>query len=493
MKKSIVALLSLVCLPCFADGRNSLVDGRLPQLPNPAQVSASTVESRVIELFAGETRVISAPDVGRIAVGSNQVLTAAAIDKNEVLIMANQPGLTSLLIWNNSDEFVTYTVEVVAGNKSRENAQLAEYLRSVAGAKVTVVGDKVFVEGEGLSDLDLAKIEQIASQYEQVLNLTNRLGWEKMIQLEVVVAEFPVQKLRELGVKWGTSASGPVIGLGVDDASRAVLTRPGANALGFAFPTESVQSYLGISSVLGSEINLLAQSGEAVVLARPTLSARNGSEAQFKAGGEIPYQVVGSTGTAGVQFKQYGVVLKFQPRVGTQGQIRSTIETEVSDVDPSLATSSGPALRIRSTKTEFNLKLGQTLVLSGFLSHDSGSSIDKLPGLGDLPLLGALFRSERFQRKETELVVFVTPSLTGPEAERNQQAIQNTHEKLRSRLSNEESSTSEMPGAGSAIDPAGFPFSFPGEEVFSGEADPSVLLMDVPVLHKEQSRLAEAA
>jgi pilus assembly protein CpaC len=383
-----------------------------PVVPyQPIQANREVPGPVEIQLFVGETKVLPAPNIGRIAVGNGEVVNAAAIDSNEILVIANKAGQSSLIIWNKDGRYQRIKIHVVPGEIGRLQQEVSTFLSMIPKAKASVVGDKVMVEGEGLSDIDLAKIEEISRRYPFVINFTNRLGWEKMVLLDVVVAEFPVSKLREIGVRWSTLANGPTLGLGVDSASSRLTGRPGADPLGLPFPTSTPRGYFGLSSVLTSEINLLAQNGDAVILAQPMLSARNGSRAEFLAGGEIPYQIVGPDGTPGIQFKQYGVNLKFQPRVDANGNVRSTIETEVSDIDSSLSTPSGPALRTRKTNTEFNMRMGETLVLSGFMQKDMTSSVDKVPGLGDIPILGALFRSKRFQNKETELVVFVTPTV----------------------------------------------------------------------------------
>lgn len=108
-------------------------------------------------------------------------------------------------------------------------------------------------------------------------------------------------------------------------------------------------------------------------------------------------------------FKPYGVSLHITPRIQKNGNVRSKIDVEVSSVDGSMALNGGPALKTRRTSTEFNVQSGQTLVLAGFVSRDQFRNADKLPGMGDLPILGALFRSNRFQRNETELAIFVRP------------------------------------------------------------------------------------
>jgi pilus assembly protein CpaC len=152
----------------------------------------------------------------------------------------------------------------------------------------------------------------------------------------------------------------------------------------------------------------MEQNGTATILAQPTLSTRSGAKATFLAGGEFPYSVSNINGTT-ILFKPYGIRLDIEPRVDHNGVIRAKIMSEVSDIDTSISTIGGPALRTRKTEAEFNVMEGGTIVLSGLLKRDASTSLDKTPFLGDIPVLGALFRSKRFQNNETELVVFVTP------------------------------------------------------------------------------------
>jgi pilus assembly protein CpaC len=112
-----------------------------------------------------------------------------------------------------------------------------------------------------------------------------------------------------------------------------------------------------------------------------------------------------------INYKPYGIKLDIEPRVGQNGVIRAVIESEVSAIDASVSSPNGPALTTRRTKTEFNVRQGDTIVLAGLIQRSTSADTDKVPLLGDLPVLGALFRSKRFQNRETELVVFVTPSI----------------------------------------------------------------------------------
>ena len=304
--------------------------------------------------------------------------------------------------------------------------------------KTALIGDKVVVEGEGLSDSDLAKIGKMAETYPQILNLTNRLGLEKMVMLDVKVVEFPVNELSEIGLKWGTTGGAAVGGIwspanrhgdgyqiGVPnsppissaDGSTTVILPSGLNVLS------------AINMGLSAQLNLMQQNGRLTILAEPQLMARNGSAAKFLAGGEIPF-VVSSLAGQTVIYKDYGIKLDIEPKVDRDGVIRASVDSEVTAIDASITTAGGPAFTKRKTKTEFNLKSGETMVLSGLISRKTSATIDKVPGLGDIPVLGALFRSKRFQNDETELVVFVTPSLVDSNSPGLADRVQRTMERL---------------------------------------------------------------
>lgn len=377
-----------------------------------------------VEMFVGETRVFPAPSVARIAVGNGQIMNAASLDDKEVIVFANAAGTSSLFIWNKNGTYQRIKINIVAGDTSRIAREMAAFLSAIPNARASVIGDKVIVEGDDLSDQDLAKIDELAKRYPQVVNFTNSLGWEQMVLMDVKVVEFPRNELREIGLKWNSTGGAAVGGVWMpgrrgSSASEYLISPsteqgnlpPISSALGGALPQPRGLNILSIINMgLNAQLALLAQDGKASILAEPRLSARNGSKATFLAGGEYPYTVSTINGPT-VMFKPYGVKLEIAPRVSRQGVIRATIDSEVSAIDASMATTAGPGLSSRRTTTEFNVREGETLVLAGLLTRKNSESIDKVPFLGDLPVLGALFRSKRFQNDETELVVFVTPHI----------------------------------------------------------------------------------
>ena len=402
MRRLLRTLLPLLAL-CFA----------------PATFATAMPE---LTMFQGETRVLAEPNAGRLAVGNGKVLSAAVLDDREILLIANDVGVSSLHIWTAKGSNRRVKVNVVPAETPRVNREIAAFLANIPNARSSVIGDKVVVEGDSLSNRDQARIEELAKRYPQIINFTNPVGWEKMIVMDVQIVEFPINMLREVGLAWNATGGAAVGGiwmpgrrgnapLQIDLRAGSENAPPIINPDGSGGPvplSSSLNVLSAINTGLNAQLRLMEQNGSASILAQPVLSARNGAEASFLAGGEFPYSVSNINGTT-IQFKPYGIRLEITPRVDDNGVIRARIMSEVSDLDLSVMGDAGPALRTRKTETEFNVMQGGTIVLSGLLTRDVNAAIDKVPFLGDIPVLGALFRSRRFQNNETELVVFVTP------------------------------------------------------------------------------------
>lgn len=394
-----------------------------------------------IEMFVGESRVFPAPGVARIAVGNGNLLTAAALDGKEVLLFANGAGTSSLFIWNEAGHHQRVKIHIVAGDTTRIAREIASFLSAIPGTRSSIIGDKVIVEGDRLGDVDMARIEQLGKRYPQIVNFTNPMGFERMVTLEVRVAEFPVTALQELGLKWG-ALGGATLGAIWSPVRRGhgsgfqanipadtpAVIHPSDPAR-TATPPSGLHVVSGINMGIGATLQAMAQEGKTAILASPQLSTRSGSRASFLAGGEIPYSVAGNNGPT-IVFKPYGVKLDIHPHVDALGHIRATIDTEVSSIDGSVSTQFGPALLTRKTSTEFNVRSGETIVISGLIQREQSDSVTKVPGLGDMPVLGALFRSRKFLNKETELVVFVTPSVTGQDMSKEEARLDQTDQRL---------------------------------------------------------------
>ena len=185
-----------------------------------------------------------------------------------------------------------------------------------------------------------------------------------------------------------------------------------------------LRGYLGIASTLQSVINVAKTNGDISVLAEPELSARSGGTANFLVGGQIPIQTAGALGTANVTFKDYGIKLSIKPAADDNGNVIAAIKTEMSQLDQSTAVNNVPGFLTRTSETEFNVKSGQTMVISGLINREMQNDITRIPGLGDIPVLGRLFRSDSWRTGRTDLVIAVTPIVVDAASSVNQERIE---------------------------------------------------------------------
>lgn len=366
---------------------------------------------QALDMQVGESRVLAAPGVTQAAIGNGEVLSAVATEGREVVVFARAEGMSSVQVW--ADGGVrTYAVEVAPAGAPRLRAEIESLLARIPGARSSAVGGRIVIEGDDLSDDDRDRIAALAQRYPEVVDFTGQVGWDSMVLLDVQVVEIPSSRLREIGVRWdGATQGGLNAALAWDAGSLGRITRPGEQVVAAPAPLSSAAGYFGVNALLSARIAALAQRGEAVMLAQPQLLARSGASATFLAGGEVPYVSTDSRGNPTTLFKPYGVSLRITPRIDRNGVIRSLIEVEASSVDMALTAAGGPALRTRRASTEFNVRSGDTLVIGGFLSRERADDANGIPGLKDIPILGALFSSRRYQLRETELAIFVTPRI----------------------------------------------------------------------------------
>jgi pilus assembly protein CpaC len=374
----------------------------------------------VLELAVGQAMVLEEPNVRRIAVGNGRVMQVTALDQRQILLLPEAAGQSTLHLWGRNGQERRYLVNVTATDARRTAAEINRLLDHSPGVKAHAVGDQVVVSGSHPSEQDAWRSQEVLKRFPQALNLVSRGGFERMVDMEVRMIEIGRNALDRLGVRWqsrdGTpfALDGPTFGL-LGDFKRSSAFLPGGAAgdAGFALrPRVSpFATAASLATAMTSVVDLLVQNGDAAVLAEPRLSCRSGGSARFVAGGELPIPVIGANGSASVQFKEYGVRFEVSPTVNEAGVISASLHAEISSINPEVSVRDVPGLRKQSAATEVNLREGETLVIAGMVSNEVSGAIDRIPGLGDLPILGRLFRSRRFQNRETELIVLITPRL----------------------------------------------------------------------------------
>ncbi|MGC1373237.1 MAG: type II and III secretion system protein family protein [Candidatus Sulfotelmatobacter sp.] len=368
----------------------------------------------------------------RISVSDPNVVYATVVTPTQILIHGRSPGEVSLLIWDELERSRSFDVRVdvdVSACSEEEHRVFPEEQISVSPSRAAIV-----LSGH-VSTEDVAKrAGELASAYSKnVINVLTfgPVGAQEVL-LEVKFAEVDRSALAQLGVNVfstgaanliGTSTTGQYGGLG----PQSVTSTPGQNTS--TATTESISNILNLflfspNIHLGAVIEALETKNLLQILSEPTLIAVNGKKASFLAGGQFPFPIVqpgqGFTAVT-ISFKDFGVKLDFTPVIMPNGNIHLTVEPEVSTLDYADAiTISGftvPALSTRKAETEFELRDGQSFVIAGLMDNRVTDTWNKVPGLGDIPILGAFFKSKSISKSNSELMVLCTVHKTGPSTE----------------------------------------------------------------------------
>ena len=389
--------------------------------------------------------------ITRISITDPEIANYHLITPTQFLVLATKnPGRTDLIVWHGDDRAEIYEVEVfipgdLIGAINQRIRQLAP------GAQVTVLpGNKgVMLVGEVVSQGMLERVLTILKGFDVgFVNLVSVTG-SQQVQLEVKIAEVSRSGAKKMGLgflikdKWsiGLIPSGGASGSASASNSRipeTTFTETASDGTTSQFTTsgglaQSLSSEMELLAPFGSAfqlvlhglnddflsiISLLKSQGLAQMLATPTLVTMSGQEAEFLVGGEFPIPISGGFNDTSIEFKRYGIILRFTPFVTGEETITIRVSPEVSSPDFSLAVFSGgvsvPGLKTRRGSTTLQLRDGQTFIMAGLLKEDLRTTVNKLPFLGDIPILGTLFTSKEFQKDESELMVMVTPRLVRP-------------------------------------------------------------------------------
>ncbi len=376
-----------------------------------AQHSAAP-EPIQLTLVVGHAKILNPGSIRRIAVGNGKLMQATSLDKKQVLILPEAVGQSSLHLWPRRGPVQRYLVTIVANDVGQKLSQVQAMLGAADNLAARLAGDTVVVEGHSLTEIQKARLQAVMERQPDVLNLAASATTERMIAMDVRMIEMKKSALKNIGVRWSGSARGPSFGVVGDfHRSSGFANSSTAQAAGIAARSRvsPFASSLSLASSITSMLDFLVTRGDAVILAEPRLSCRSGGTARFVAGGELPIPQSSGLGAVSVSFKEYGVKFDFSPTAGQGGMISARIATEISAIDFEVMVNDVPGLIKRRAETEVNLRQNETLVIAGLLSEDAARKVDQVAGLGDIPVLGELFKSRDFRSQKTDLVVFVTP------------------------------------------------------------------------------------
>lgn len=411
-------------------------------------LAAPASNSNEIELFSGEARVLPIAAT-RIAIGNGKIISASSVSNNQLLVLGEAPGTSTMHLWlkNGSERRMTVVVREVDNNRTLDD--IKRLLSKVDNVTARIAGSKIVLEGEMVSDANQERVAAIQKMYpDTVVNFIGKVGWEKMIYLDVKVLELTSKGSRDLGIRWDSEVNGPHAGVVADlYSNKSFRYIPESRVSGLELDNVPLpgkvwppKGFITLASLITSRINLLVQEGEAEMLAAPNLTTRSGSTARFVVGGEVPLPVTNSMGRTEVQLKEYGVILEVTPVTDASGAIYAKVDVEVSSIDRSLTVMGIPGFLKRKSTAEFNSRDGETVVLNGMYSQENSSDVQKLPGIANLPVVGGLFRNKATVKSTREVAIIITPrvvqatvSKTPAPADVNKEALYETEREIRNR------------------------------------------------------------
>ncbi len=407
----------------------------------PARAQSVTSPARSIAVALGRGELVTLP--GRMAdvfVADDKVADVQAKSTNQFYVFGKGPGETTVYASNARGE-VIWSANVRVGTNIDSIDQLLRMALPEAKIQSATMNSTVLLTGTVAAPEDAAEAERLVKAFVgEKMQVISRLKLATPVQvmLQVRIAEVSRSLTRAINMNWATAdnTSGMKFGVAqntfysqyapyskgplVAGANSAATTNDTTSTLVGAAATGT--RLIGNSKFLGMNVLGALDLGETIgltnTLAEPNLTALSGETAEFLAGGEFPVPLSQGLGATSIEYKKYGVSLSYTPTVLANGRISLRVRPEVSELssDGSITISgfSIPGLRVRRAETTVELGSGQSFMIAGLLSNSAKNTIVKMPGAGDLPVLGSLFRSTSFQKGETELVIVVTPYLVNP-------------------------------------------------------------------------------
>ena len=382
----------------------------LPSAVAPAQ-------ARVIELDVGSRSAAVTISIGKsenvhtegafsdVVVADPETADVVPLTDHSVSILGKKVGATRVSLYGEGKRLVGLVDVEVSYDTVRLGTEIARQFPH-ARIKVSSINGRLMLSGNAPDGITVDKAMTFAKQFGPDVVNSIQVSEPQQVLLAVRFIEVSRTASRELGISWNVAAQN----------INAVTT--GGLLSGTApFGTVLAQVLKGSTNV-DALIQALEQRQVARSLAEPNLVALSGDTANFLAGGEFPFPVSASLGTTTIEWKRFGVGLAFTPTVLGNGQINLKIEPEVSQLDPTnvvqVGTVAVPSLIVRRANTTVELRDGQSFAMAGLLQNTNNANLEQLPWLGDVPVIGALLRSTQYKKKETDLVIIVTPHLVQP-------------------------------------------------------------------------------
>lgn len=410
-------------------------------------------ENGALLLAIGESRVINLPEnLSDVVIANPAVADVHVRSQRQIYLIAKAPGETNVFVTSSNGK-ILYANALRVGNNITSIDQMLRLAMPDAEVQVSTMNGMVLLTGTIATPEDASEVERLVQAFagkDTTVVSRLRTATPMQVNLQVRIAEVNKNFAKNIGFNLLSSrnlGSGFLFGIG--QGNPGTITYPGVTtfkenpnggapiqvpvidpATGrqafdtvYKFNNAETGTTLGAAGrLLGLDLmgtlDLAETQGLAATLATPNLTALSGETASFLAGGEIPIPISTTLGQVSVEYKQYGVSLAFTPTVLADGRISMRVRPEVSQLDNSGAVRLNgytiPGISTRRAETTVELGSGQSFMIGGLLSTTSGNTVDKAPFLGDLPIIGNLFKSQGYRRQQTELVIIVTPYLVKP-------------------------------------------------------------------------------
>jgi len=409
-----------------------LTTGATKVLANMDLVVSEPAQHHELNLISGKSVVLKTTrPIDRVAIAAPEIADFLQLSPKELYITGKAGGVTNLILWQGEEVISLYDVRVTYDLSSLKKELFLTLPQEkeihVTRTRMTEkpAEDVITLSGRVSSNINLSRALSLAQSYapdRKVVNLLE-VGGVHQVMLEVRLAEMSRSTSKQLGIdvaysrgsEFGVSMLGGLYDLvSPDDAN--IFTSPYFGILTGSAVTSLFRFQSG-GTTWTAMIDALKEDGLAKILAEPTLISLSGQTASFLAGGEFPIPIPNENGLS-IEYKEFGVQLSFTPTVLSPEKINIVVESGVSQLDFTTAVKYGgyvvPGITTRKTNTVVELGDGQSFAIAGLLQENIREESSKYPFLGEIPILGALFRSTSFQKDETELVIVVTPRLVKP-------------------------------------------------------------------------------
>lgn len=348
-----------------------------------------------VEMLTQSSKVLSIEGkIPQFRVNDEQLVTVTPIAENQLQLFANSPGVTQIDLWDSERRHYPVRISVLADNGAVE-ALLNSQIPS-GDIRLIPTGNSAILSGTVTDAADAKLALAIAERsYPAVIDNLKVVGLPQVL-LHTKIMEVSRTKLRDAGIDWSLGSKPTLLGSTACDQGHGLRSQ----LVGDEFPTL---------------IAALRRDNLIKLLAEPTVVATHGRTAKFRSGGKVPSMVAGTCGASAIQYEEYGTSIEFLPLVIAPDRLRLEVRPEVSEPDAAKGIHHrgirAPAFTTRALETEVEMHSGQTLVLAGLIQCRSESSVQKVPVLGEVPLVGGIFRRVREQQNEIELLIMITPEL----------------------------------------------------------------------------------